>query len=55
MLAGGGELATLVLGADAPPDLGELLTSHLAQRWPFVQVQVIEGGQAHYPLLVGVE
>ncbi|HEX6871180.1 MAG TPA: DAK2 domain-containing protein [Micromonosporaceae bacterium] len=55
MLAGGGELTTLVLGADAPADLGALLTAHLTQRWPFVQAHTIEGGQAHYPLLVGVE
>jgi hypothetical protein len=55
MLAGGGEMVTAVLGADAPPDLGELLTRHVAEHWPFVEAHVIEGGQAHYPLLVGVE
>ena len=55
LLAGGGELITLVLGTDAPPDLRELLESVLAERWPFVEVQGYEGGQPHYPLLVGVE
>jgi hypothetical protein len=55
MLGGGGELVTLLLGADAPAGLGDQLQAHLAQSWPFVEVQVYEGGQPHYPLLVGVE
>ncbi|MDQ7909124.1 DAK2 domain-containing protein [Phytohabitans sp. ZYX-F-186] len=55
MLGGGGELATLLLGADAPPSLGDELRDHLAQRWPFVEVQVYDGGQPTYPLLVGIE
>ncbi|BCB87547.1 DAK2 domain-containing protein [Phytohabitans suffuscus] len=55
MLGGGGELATLLLGADAPPGLGHLLQDHLAQRWPFVEVQIYDGGQPTYPLLVGIE
>jgi DAK2 domain fusion protein YloV len=55
MLAGGGELATLILGGDAPADLAHQLRAHLSQRWPFVEVQLYNGGQPHYPLLVGVE
>jgi dihydroxyacetone kinase-like predicted kinase len=55
MLGGGGELVTLVLGADAPVDLGDLLTTHLTHTWPFAEVRVYHGGQPHYPLLVGVE
>ncbi len=55
MLAGGGELVTLVIGADADAGLAESLTGHLAQRWPFVESQVYHGDQRHYPLLVGVE
>ncbi len=55
LLSGGGELVTLVLGADAPADLESLLTRHVADRWPFAQVRAYHGGQAHYPLLVGVE
>jgi len=55
MLAGGGEMVTLIIGADAPPDLSELLTHHIAEQWPFVEVQAYQGGQPHYPLLVGVE
>jgi DAK2 domain fusion protein YloV len=55
MLGGGGELATLVLGADAPPDLEAVLRQHLAQVWPFVDLQCYTGGQPRYHLLVGVE
>jgi uncharacterized protein len=55
MLGGGGELVTLLLGADAPATLGDDLRAHLARAWPFAEVQVYEGGQPFYPLLVGVE
>jgi uncharacterized protein len=55
LLAGGGELVTLLTGAQAPADLADLLTGHLSRQWPFVEAQVFEGGQPHYPLLVGVE
>jgi uncharacterized protein len=34
---------------------GEALAAHLAEQWPFVEVQCYDGGQPHYPLLVGVE
>ena len=55
LLSGGGELITLVLGVDSPADLQTLLTRHIADKWPFVDVRAYHGGQAHYPLLVGVE
>jgi fatty acid kinase len=55
MLGGGGELATLVLGADAPAELEGLLRGHLVQSWPFVELQCYAGGQPRYHLLVGVE
>ncbi|MFY1669083.1 DAK2 domain-containing protein [Plantactinospora sp. WMMB334] len=55
LLGGGGELVTLLLGADAPDELAELLRTHLARQWPFVEVQDYSGGQPFYPLLVGVE
>lgn len=55
LLGGGGELVSLLLGADAPPELAEALTAHLAEGWPFVEVQLHHGGQPYYPLLVGVE
>jgi dihydroxyacetone kinase-like predicted kinase len=55
MLGGGGELTTLVLGADAPPELEDVLRGHAAQAWPFVDLQCYAGGQPRYHLLVGVE
>jgi len=55
MLGGGGELATLVLGADAPATLEESLRGHVTHAWPFVELQCYTGGQPRYHLLVGVE
>jgi DAK2 domain fusion protein YloV len=55
MLGGGGELVTLLLGADAPAGLADAVRAHVADRWPFVEVNAYSGGQPHYPLLVGVE
>jgi DAK2 domain fusion protein YloV len=55
LLTGGGELITLLTGTGAPPDLADLLGGHLSRRWPFVEVQIFDGGQPRYPLLVGVE
>jgi DAK2 domain fusion protein YloV len=55
MLGGGGELTTLVLGADAPATLEPILAAHVNQTWPFVEVQCYTGGQPRYHLLVGVE
>lgn len=55
LLAGGGELVTLVLGAGADPDLGAELTAHLRTVRPGVETVVYDGGQPHYPLLIGVE
>ncbi len=55
LLAGGGELLTLVLGADAPLALADELTSRGREQVAGLEVQVIDGGQARYLLLVGVE
>jgi dihydroxyacetone kinase-like predicted kinase len=54
LLGGGGELVTLVTGADAD-DLAERCAGHLAAEHPTVDVVVYDGGQPRYPLLVGVE
>jgi DAK2 domain fusion protein YloV len=55
MLGGGGELVTVVTGADAAPGVGERLSSYVARMHPAVDVVVYEGGQPHYPLLLAVE
>jgi hypothetical protein len=55
MLAGGGELVTVVTGADAPGGAGERLRSTVEHTHPAVEVVLYDGGQPHYPLLLGVE
>ncbi len=55
LLSAGGELVTLVVGADAGPDLAARTADALAQERPDVEVVVVDGGQPVYPLLIGVE
>jgi dihydroxyacetone kinase-like predicted kinase len=55
MLAGGGELVTVVAGSDAEDGLGERLTAYVEKSHPVVEVVAYEGGQPHYPVLLGVE
>jgi hypothetical protein len=55
MLAGGGELVTVVTGADAPDGAGERLRTTVERTRPAVEVVVYDGGQPSYPLLLGVE
>lgn len=55
LLAGGGELLTLVLGADATLALADELTHRSREQVSGLEVQVIDGGQARYLLLVGLE
>jgi hypothetical protein len=55
LLAGGGELVTLVVGAEAPAELAATLRAAVRRRRGEVEVQVVDGGQPRYPLLVGVE
>jgi dihydroxyacetone kinase-like predicted kinase len=54
MLGGGGELVTLVAGAQAE-DLAERCASYVRASHPTVDVVVYGGGQHGHPLLVGVE
>ena len=57
MLAGGGELVTLVWGDDpfAGQPVAEAVRAHLHATRLDVEVVIYGGGQAHYPLLIGVE
>jgi fatty acid kinase len=55
LLSAGGELVTLVVGADAEPGLGESVAAALGHDRPELEVVVIDGGQPVYPVLVGVE
>jgi DAK2 domain fusion protein YloV len=54
LLAGGGELVTIVSGEDGA-GLAERVAAHVEARHPHVDVAVHHGGQPRYPLLVSVE
>ena len=53
MVVATSEVVTVVLGRGTTPAHGERLTTHLADR--DVEVVVLDGGQLHRPLLLGVE
>jgi DAK2 domain fusion protein YloV len=55
MLATGGELVTIITGAEAPDGLADALVDQLAEDHPAVDCAVYEGGQSRYLLLLGVE
>lgn len=55
LLGGGGELVTLVVGADVPAGLPEQCEAWVEEHHPYVDVVTYQGGQERYPLLVGVE
>ncbi|MGI8881738.1 MAG: DAK2 domain-containing protein [Jatrophihabitans sp.] len=55
LLGVGGELVTILLGAEAGEELGARLTARLAEMAPLAEVAVFAGGQPSYPLLIGVE
>lgn len=55
MLDVGGELVTVVLGADAPADFLAGLTSYVERRHPGVEVIGYEGGQPDWYAIIGVE
>ncbi|HSE54743.1 MAG TPA: DAK2 domain-containing protein [Nocardioidaceae bacterium] len=54
LLGGGGELVTVVTGADGD-ELAERCATYLASEHPTVDVVVYDGGQERYPVLLGVE
>ncbi|BDB60090.1 MULTISPECIES: DAK2 domain-containing protein [Rhodococcus] len=55
ILAAGGELVTMLVGADAPDGLVEQLVAHLDHRHPEIDVAVYQGGQRSDLLQLGVE
>lgn len=55
MLEGGGELLTVLTGADADPDQTAALSDWIASSWPDVELEIHEGGQPLYPYLFAVE
>ncbi|MFE6920720.1 DAK2 domain-containing protein [Nocardia sp. NPDC057663] len=55
MLGLGGELVTLLMGADAGPELGPVLADHVTAGFPGVEVVVYSGGQQADLVQIGVE
>ncbi len=55
LLGGGGELVTIVSGADDGDGLAARCAAIVEERHPHVDVVVYDGGQERYPLLVSVE
>lgn len=53
--AGGGELLTIITGADVTPAMTTELCEYMAERHSHVEVEVHVGGQPLYPFLFGVE
>jgi DAK2 domain fusion protein YloV len=55
LLASGGELVTVVVGAAAPDGLGQALAAEALALQRGVEVSQIDGGQPVYSVLIGVE
>ncbi|WP_067658643.1 DAK2 domain-containing protein [Nocardia harenae] len=55
MLAFGGELVTLLMGAAAPPGLADALAGHIEERFSGIEVAVYTGGQPEDLVQIGVE
>ncbi|MFI8960604.1 DAK2 domain-containing protein [Streptomyces sp. NPDC053493] len=55
MLSAGGELVTLVVAADTPPDLAPTLEQHVRTTYLAVDTTVYHAGDGAPPLLIGVE
>jgi DAK2 domain fusion protein YloV len=55
MLAAGGELVTLVLGAGAPPGLADRIEARVREGHLAVDTVTYDGGQSAAPLIIGVE
>ena len=55
LLDAGGEVVNLVVGEEGDVPLVETVTADLQRAYPGAEVEVVPGGQPHYPLLIGVE
>lgn len=51
----GASLITLIVGGDATAAETTALTAGLQARLPLVEIETIEGGQPHYPYVLGIE
>jgi dihydroxyacetone kinase-like predicted kinase len=55
LLGVGAEIMTVLVGVDAPAGIGDLILQHVRERAPLTEVSVYSGGQANYPIIIGVE
>lgn len=55
LLATGGELVTVVLGASADENIGVAMTEFIATGYPAVEISIYHGGQTDNVVIVGVE
>jgi len=55
LLSSGGELLTVVSGEQAPEGAAQVLAERVEGAHRGVEVTIVEGGQPHYPFLLGVE
>lgn len=55
MLGQGGEIVTILTGAEADASLTAGLASWLGERYPDIEVEIHEGGQPLYPYLIAVD
>jgi DAK2 domain fusion protein YloV len=51
----GCSLVTIYRGQDCDEDAAQGLALLVAERWPDVEVEVVDGGQPHYPYVLSVE
>ncbi|MDA0269481.1 MAG: DAK2 domain-containing protein [Chloroflexi bacterium] len=51
----GAEIVTVYLGAEAPEDAAVRIAEQIRAAHPGVEVEVVQGGQPHYPYVLGVE
>jgi uncharacterized protein len=55
LLSRGGEVVTLLLGEDAPEDVGEHMSAGIRSGHPGLDIEIIEAGQPLWPIIIGVE
>jgi dihydroxyacetone kinase-like predicted kinase len=55
LLSAGGELLTLIRGLDADENLPPDLAARVRQMSHGLDIEILDGGQPGYPLLLGVE
>ena len=49
------EVVTLYRGDEVSQEQGQQLADSIVRRWPNLQVELVEGGQPHYPYIISVE